>query len=203
MPSNSMAVTKPRPTTNAVTSGSGDCSCSNFINRNGFGRCRKSDSDFGGRKSCYVSLPTTCTDLVKSNSNQGKFLSANACKSGFTSKPTKPTTYARPVTKPVNNRPAYTRPVTKPVNNRPVSKPRPTPITSSSGCSCSNFVNRNGFGRCLKKDSDFGHKVSCYVNLPSSCGDLIRSGSNWGKYLSAEACQTRPFSHFKKKEFNN
>merc|ERR1719203_1462767 len=126
MPSNSMAVTKPRPTTNAVTSGSGDCSCSNFINRYGFGRCRKSDSDFGGRKSCYVNLPTTCTDLVKSSSNRGKFLSANACKSGFTSKPTKPVViappkpaYTRPVMKPVNNRPVYTRPVTKPVNNRP------------------------------------------------------------------------------------
>ena len=58
-------------------------------------------------------------------------------------------------------------------------------------CTCSDFVNPNGYGECKKQDSDFGNSVTCYVNLPSECTDLIESGTNPGKFLSAEACSVR------------
>jgi len=148
-------------TTPATTSPqSSGCSCSEFVNINGFGRCQKPDYDFGGSVSCYVVMPSSCNDLIKSGSNPDKSLSAEACWTTTTKKPT-----------------AYS---TTPATTSP----------QSSGCSCSEFVNINGFGRCQKPDYDFGGSVSCYVNTPSTstCSDLVRSGSNWDKFLSSEAC---------------
>ena len=131
-------------------------------------------------------------------------------------RPTSATAH-RPVhTRPSNNRPTNTRPEV----TRPITKPRPVPSSGTSGnhqkyiicasllprqlgllydnlfnlasgdCSCSDFTNRNGFGRCRKSDSDFGGRRSCYVNLPTTCSDLVRSNSNWGKFLSADACKS-------------
>lgn len=169
LPSTSPSTT-PRPTSTTPSTNSNyiqptasttilqGCSCSDFVNKNGFGRCSKEDSDFGGLLSCYVNLPTTCTDLVGSGSNPGKYLSANACKIGGLSQLTTEQPFVM------------------------------TPTTT--GCSCSNFMNKNGFGRCRKEDSDFGGLKSCYIKLPSTCSDLVQSGSNPQKYLSAEACGT-------------
>merc|ERR1712051_952964 len=60
-----------------------------------------------------------------------------------------------------------------------------------AGCSCSDFTNENGFGKCKKGHSSFGGSSICYVNLPSSCLDLIQSKTHSGRYLSADACQIR------------
>merc|ERR1712051_1133720 len=60
-----------------------------------------------------------------------------------------------------------------------------------AGCSCSDFTNENGFGKCKKGHSTFGGSSICYVNLPSSCLDLIQSKTHSGRYLSADACQIR------------
>ena len=55
-------------------------------------------------------------------------------------------------------------------------------------CSCSDFINENGHGRCRKEDNDFNGALSCYVHQPSSCSDVITSSTNPDKQLSAEAC---------------
>ena len=57
-----------------------DCSCSNFINRNGFGQCKKGDRGFHGAVTCYVKNPSTCTDKIQSTTNKEHWRSAQACK---------------------------------------------------------------------------------------------------------------------------
>ena len=57
---------------------SSDCSCSNFINKKGQGKCRT------GR--CYVNQPSSCTDLKESNKYPGKQTSALACNNGMSGK---------------------------------------------------------------------------------------------------------------------
>jgi len=154
----------------------GECSCSSFINGAGYGQCRKADADFEGSPSCYVNMPTSCTDIIRSGTNPGKFLSAQPCQNKPSVQP--------PLDLPVQ----YTTTV-------PVESSTTVPVeytTTIPGCSCSQFVNRNGFGKCQKSDSDFGGSVSCYVISPSTCNDLRRSGSNPDKFLSAEACQNKP-----------
>lgn len=49
-------------------------------------------------------------------------------------------------------------------------------------------MNENGWGNCRRAGGPFPELVWCYVNQPSSCGDLINSNTNPGKQLSAEAC---------------
>ena len=55
-------------------------------------------------------------------------------------------------------------------------------------CSCSDYINENGIGNCTKRISLFNWKYICYVNQPSSCSDLMDSGTNVGKQISGEAC---------------
>ena len=57
-----------------------------------------------------------------------------------------------------------------------------------SACSCSDYVNENGIGNCTKRISLFNWQNVCYVNQPSSCSDLIDSGTDVGKQISVEAC---------------
>ena len=60
------------------------------------------------------------------------------------------------------------------------------------GCTCSDFTGRrNGFGQCKKRDPVLGDLFICYVNLPSTCTDLRRSGTYPEKSVSAEACFTK------------
>merc|ERR1712096_519194 len=61
-----------------------DCTCSEFTNSNGIGKCQHrvkiGDSiAFGGQVACYVNHPTSCSDVIPSESNPGKYLSAEAC----------------------------------------------------------------------------------------------------------------------------
>ena len=54
-------------------------------------------------------------------------------------------------------------------------------------CSCSSFVNKNGFGKCLK---DYKHKGPiCYVNEPSNCKDLFGSTDSNEHQYSWTACE--------------
>ena len=57
-----------------------------------------------------------------------------------------------------------------------------------ASCTCKDFINENGSGNCAKPVSSYGNKLVCYVNQPSSCGDLRGSGTNPGEKTSAEAC---------------
>ena len=60
-----------------------DCSCTNYINKYGFGNCTVLDlkpHKFHGKKVCYVDPPSNCPDLRGSVTNKGKQLSAMACK---------------------------------------------------------------------------------------------------------------------------
>ena len=57
------------------------------------------------------------------------------------------------------------------------------------GCSCTDYVNRNGIGQCKESSRfQFDNKVSCYVNLPTTCTDKIPSDTDRDKWLSHEAC---------------
>ena len=53
-------------------------------------------------------------------------------------------------------------------------------------CSCSEYVNANGFGNCTKV---YGKGPICYVNKPSNCQDLQRSTTDPDKQYSWEACE--------------
>ena len=58
------------------------------------------------------------------------------------------------------------------------------------GCTCHDFINPNGYGKCNKASSyeHIKNKAVCYVNQPSNCSDLAFSTTNPGKKFSAEAC---------------
>ena len=60
-------------------------------------------------------------------------------------------------------------------------------------CECTNFVNDAGFGNCtgFSKFSFHGSLIACFVQLPSSCNDLIKSTAYPGKQISVQACQER------------
>ena len=58
-------------------------------------------------------------------------------------------------------------------------------------CKCSNILNENGVGACLKRDANFNGKFSCFVAKPSACPDVIDSDSNNGRQLSAMACEDK------------
>ena len=57
------------------------CACTEFINDAGFGNC-SGHSKFSkvSFRACFVKLPSNCADLVDSDSNPGKKISAQACK---------------------------------------------------------------------------------------------------------------------------
>ena len=55
-----------------------DCSCSSFVDADGYGNCEKQDmNEFG----CYVNEPSTCTDLA--SYDMGKYSISQACKGIF------------------------------------------------------------------------------------------------------------------------
>lgn len=54
------------------------------------------------------------------------------------------------------------------------------------GCNCKDFINPNGYGNCNK---EYKRGPLCYVNQPSSCTDLMKSGSNKGERVSWQACE--------------
>ena len=75
-----------------------DCSCTNYVNKYGFGNCTILDlkpHKFHGKKVCYVDPPSNCPDLRGSVTNKGKKLSAIACtfkEEGEVKKPSKTST---------------------------------------------------------------------------------------------------------------
>ena len=65
------------------------CNCTDHVDRKRYGNCQKMSRNklifpFTGEKACYVSLPSSCPDLINSpvNSNEypEKKISAEACK---------------------------------------------------------------------------------------------------------------------------
>ena len=52
----------------------------NFMNKKGFGNCKKISRTFGYKPSCYVLQPSNCDDIRNSSANLGKQMSASACK---------------------------------------------------------------------------------------------------------------------------
>ena len=62
------------------------------------------------------------------------------------------------------------------------SQTQPPVTQGPKTCSCKTFVDGNGFGNCGEA---YNGKTLCYVNTPSSCGDLVESD---GKLWSFEAC---------------
>ena len=66
------------------------------------------------------------------------------------------------------------------------------------GCNCTDLVDRRGYGNCKKPGRSrfifpFRGELSCFVNLPSSCPDLVNSPVESKEYpekkISAEACK--------------
>ena len=60
-------------------------------------------------------------------------------------------------------------------------------------CKCTDFVNDAGFGNCtgFSKFSFHGSLVACFVQVPSTCKDLINSTAYPGKQISVLACEER------------
>jgi len=64
--------------------------------------------------------------------------------------------------------------------------------SKSTGCSCTDFINSHGYGQCKKSEpSILGGSMFCYVDFPSSCTDLLESGTNPGVWYSAQPCQIK------------
>ena len=74
-------------------------------------------------------------------------------------------------------------------------------------CTCSDFVDKNGYGRCRKRDTTFftdsrSLKVfvpfTCYVKDSAYCSDLKTSTTTTsaGKRKSAIACEGKIRIHF-------
>merc|ERR1719469_864885 len=211
---NTMYTVQPANPTMSTSSGWMDeCTCTSFINPNGYGQCEKGDSDFGGSVSCYVALPSSCKDLVRSGSHPNKFVSAEACEkhlgdqapiqSGCTC-----TDFINPYgfgkcqkadSDFEGSVSCYVH-LPSPCKDLVRSGSHPKKFLSSEacgnerGCTCTDFINPNGYGQCRKADSDFGGSFTCYVALPSSCKDLVRSGSHPSKYLSSEACDEQTYT---------
>jgi len=138
------------------------CDCVDFINSNGFGQCKKHDYAFEGAVSCYVVLPSKCSDLLESSTNPGVYRSAQAC------------TFSHPLsTSSTNTTTLITR------------------VKTSPGCICSNFVNANGYGQCKKGVSSHQGARICYVELPSNCKDLVESQTSPGIFWSTEPCKLK------------
>ena len=56
------------------------CECSTFVDKDGYGRCRKMDHNFGGHTggySCYLEENSKCKDAIAGQ--QGKRKSSIAC----------------------------------------------------------------------------------------------------------------------------
>ena len=67
-------------------------------------------------------------------------------------------------------------------------------VHNIESCTCSDFTNENGFGKCQKASvrsvsPQAIDAMVCYVNQPSNCNDLYDSTTNPDKQLSAEACR--------------
>jgi len=52
-------------------------------------------------------------------------------------------------------------------------------------CSCNGFIDQNDYGECGAK----GKGQACFVNLPSSCTGLKKSGTNPGMLYSSQPCR--------------
>ena len=69
-------------------------------------------------------------------------------------------------------------------------------------CTCSSFINENGYGNCKKL---WKEKQVCFVNTPSNCADRFNSTAYPEKQLSEEACLGELFVHYnflKKKDLS-
>ena len=67
----------------------------------------------------------------------------------------------------------------------------PTYFALFTDCTCTNFINKYGYGNCAKRDGKFSEKYTCYVYQPSKCRDLVRSETDPEKQVSAKACLHR------------
>ena len=56
-------------------------------------------------------------------------------------------------------------------------------------CSCGDFVTKDGYGNCTKTTKNEPEKGPfCYVNIPSTCSDVIDEDSKAQTGYSWEAC---------------
>ena len=52
-------------------------------------------------------------------------------------------------------------------------------------CSCSSYITKSGYGNCQKTHPEW---IICYVNMPSTCSDLVSLDSQGPTPYSWEAC---------------
>ena len=55
-------------------------------------------------------------------------------------------------------------------------------------CSCDEFVDEGGLGRCQKRDENFNGEFSCFVNESEGCTDVKTSTNYPGKHISTAPC---------------
>ena len=73
-----------------------------------------------------------------------------------------------------------------------LEQPRYKSLITFLGCECDTFISANGWGNCLKQETD--GKTMCYIKNPdtSTCSDKVASGTNPGKSWSYVACNPKP-----------
>lgn len=59
---------------------------------------------------------------------------------------------------------------------------------ANAKCECTRFINVHGYGMCRKETPRRYFTRSCYVDLPSTCKQLIQSKTNPEKMFSGEPC---------------
>lgn len=58
-------------------------------------------------------------------------------------------------------------------------------------CTCNNYLDKDGFGLCQKRDIRFHGNFSCFVEYPSSCVDVLKVSEYNSRYMSAVACEDK------------
>ena len=61
-------------------------------------------------------------------------------------------------------------------------------LLGAGKCTCKELISPFGSGNCLQTSIRLNNKPYCYVDLPSSCPDLLDSSDIPGEKYSADAC---------------
>ena len=56
-----------------------DCTCYDFVDKDGYGNCLKGHPNKNGLPVCYAQQPTTCNDTIDNLSLPGREISSLAC----------------------------------------------------------------------------------------------------------------------------
>ena len=56
-------------------------------------------------------------------------------------------------------------------------------------CSCYDYLDDEGYGKCKKRHPDTNNLAACYVNQPTNCSDAKYIPGQPGRQISSYACK--------------